>query len=35
MMDASDVLSVVAALEEAGLRAWLEGGWGVDALVGE
>src|ERR671917_147385 len=35
MTDASDVLSVVAALEEAGLRVWLDGGWGVDALVGE
>jgi lincosamide nucleotidyltransferase A/C/D/E len=35
MMDASDVLSVVVALEEAGLRLWLDGGWGVDALVGE
>ena len=35
MTDASDVLSVVAALEEAGLRVWLDGGWGVDALAGE
>ncbi len=35
MMDASDVLGVIAALEEAGLRVWLDGGWGVDALVGE
>jgi lincosamide nucleotidyltransferase A/C/D/E len=35
VMGASDVLSVVTALEEAGLRVWLDGGWGVDALVGE
>ncbi|HEX2281289.1 MAG TPA: hypothetical protein VHG52_05950 [Thermomicrobiales bacterium] len=35
MMVTSDVLRVVAALEEAGLRVWLDGGWGVDALVGE
>ncbi len=35
MMDASDVLSVVAALERGGVRVWLDGGWGVDALFGE
>ena len=30
----SDVLAVTAALEEAGARFWVAGGWGVDALVG-
>jgi len=34
-MDVSDVLRAVAALERAGVRVWLDGGWGVDALVGE
>ncbi|MGZ4382041.1 MAG: nucleotidyltransferase domain-containing protein, partial [Gaiellaceae bacterium] len=33
-MRATDVLEVLAALGEAGVRASLEGGWGVDALVG-
>ncbi len=35
MMTASDVLAVLARLEAAGLTAWVDGGWGVDALVGE
>src|SRR3712207_3691878 len=35
MMDASDALRGVAAMEEAGIRVWLDGGWGVDALAGE
>jgi lincosamide nucleotidyltransferase A/C/D/E len=35
MMAASDVLAVLAELEAAGLTAWVDGGWGVDALVGE
>jgi lincosamide nucleotidyltransferase A/C/D/E len=35
MMDARSVLSVVATLQHAGVRVWLDGGWGVDALVGE
>ena len=29
-----EVLAVLGALETAGCRLWLEGGWGVDALVG-
>lgn len=33
-MPASEVLRVLAALEAAGCRVWLGGGWGVDALVG-
>jgi lincosamide nucleotidyltransferase A/C/D/E len=34
-MDAGAVLDVLAALERAGIRVWLDGGWGVDALLGE
>lgn len=34
-MDAQSVLRVVAALESGGVRIWLDGGWGIDALVGE
>jgi lincosamide nucleotidyltransferase A/C/D/E len=30
----ADVLSIVACIEKAGIRIWLDGGWGVDALVG-
>jgi lincosamide nucleotidyltransferase A/C/D/E len=33
-MRAADVLLVLDRLEAAGLVAWLDGGWGVDALVG-
>jgi lincosamide nucleotidyltransferase A/C/D/E len=32
-MDAAGVLQVVGALEEHGIDAWLDGGWGVDALL--
>jgi lincosamide nucleotidyltransferase A/C/D/E len=35
MMTASDVLEVLGRLEAVGLRLWVDGGWGVDALVGE
>jgi lincosamide nucleotidyltransferase A/C/D/E len=33
-MSASDVLEVLNAIRSTGRRCWLEGGWGVDALVG-
>ena len=33
-MTLSDVLAVLDAVERAGCRVWLEGGWAVDALVG-
>ncbi|WP_225852160.1 nucleotidyltransferase domain-containing protein [Micromonospora sp. AMSO12t] len=33
-MDADEVHAVLAALTAAGCRAWIGGGWGVDALVG-
>jgi len=34
-MNAPDVLAVLDALAAAGVRAWVAGGWGIDALVGE
>jgi lincosamide nucleotidyltransferase A/C/D/E len=33
--EASDVLEIVDALTSAGIDSWLDGGWGVDALLGE
>ena len=35
MMSARDVLTVMDALSAAGYRAWLDGGWAVDAIIGE
>lgn len=35
MMTASDVAVVLDRLEDAKIEAWLEGGWGVDALLGK
>jgi lincosamide nucleotidyltransferase A/C/D/E len=35
MMTAADVVRVLDVLGEAGIVVWLDGGWGVDALVGE
>ena len=34
MMPADEVVSIVDMLEGQGLQVWLDGGWGVDALVG-
>jgi lincosamide nucleotidyltransferase A/C/D/E len=34
-MDAGTVVGVVATLERASVQVWLDGGWGVDALLGE
>ena len=34
-MTDKDVIEVAGRLEEAGLNFWLDGGWGVDALLGE
>ncbi|MFF1926358.1 nucleotidyltransferase domain-containing protein [Streptomyces sp. NPDC058221] len=34
-MSASDVLSVLSALGEAGTDVVIAGGWGIDALIGE
>jgi lincosamide nucleotidyltransferase A/C/D/E len=33
--EASDVIEVLDALASAGIEAWLDGGWGVDALLNE
>lgn len=33
-MDANAVQVVLAQLHKAAIRAWLDGGWGVDALLG-
>jgi len=35
MMRAADVLGVLRLLSDAGIAAWVDGGWGVDALLGE
>ena len=35
MMTAPDVLDVLSLLDGDGLTAWVDGGWGVDALLGE
>lgn len=34
-MRAAEVLGLVTALDEAGVVCWLDGGWGVDCLLGE
>jgi lincosamide nucleotidyltransferase A/C/D/E len=34
-MTAEDALEVLGALQRAGVRCWLDGSWGLDALVGE
>lgn len=34
MMQAEDVLSVLAVLRDANADVWIGGGWGIDALVG-
>jgi hypothetical protein len=33
-MDAAGLLQVVGRHEEQGIDVWLDGGWGVDALLG-
>jgi len=35
MMTSDAVLRLFDALRESGVEAWLDGGWGVDALLGE
>ncbi len=34
MIPSAEVLAVVARLEAGGIAVWLDGGWGVDALLG-
>jgi lincosamide nucleotidyltransferase A/C/D/E len=33
-MNGSDVIDVLDRLEAAGIRYWVDGGWGIDALLG-
>ena len=33
MIDAPDVLGLYNALEKLGVKIWIDGGWGVDALL--
>src|SRR6266567_1353475 len=35
MMPSKEVVKVINLLENKGLSVWLDGGWGVDALIGE
>lgn len=35
MIEARDVLAITEVLESANVSYWLDGGWGIDALVGE
>ena len=35
MMSAGDVSAVLERLAQAEISVWLDGGWGIDALVGE
>jgi lincosamide nucleotidyltransferase A/C/D/E len=34
MMSSDQVLAVLGELEAAGVDAWIDGGWGIDALLG-
>jgi lincosamide nucleotidyltransferase A/C/D/E len=34
MMTAADVHAVLDVLDAAGIRVWVDGGWGIDALLG-
>ena len=34
MMNTADVIEVLDALEAAGVTVWVDGGWGIDALLG-
>ena len=35
MMHAADVVEIIDALESVGVDVWVEGGWGIDALLGK
>jgi lincosamide nucleotidyltransferase A/C/D/E len=35
LTELADVLAVLDLAEESGVRLWVDGGWGVDALLGE
>ena len=33
-MEARDVIDIVLVFDQAGIDIWVEGGWGIDALLG-
>lgn len=35
MMQAKDVIKLYKLFEENGIEVWIDGGWGIDALLGE
>lgn len=35
LMTASDVIEILSYLHIAGIETWLDGGWGIDALIGK
>ncbi|GHO83784.1 nucleotidyltransferase domain-containing protein [Dictyobacter formicarum] len=35
MMQAQDVLKIIQTLTAVGIQLWLDGGWGIDALLGK
>lgn len=35
MMRGGDVIEIIGLFDDAGMTVWVDGGWGVDALVGE
>ena len=34
-MKAEDVIGIYTKLEDLGIKVWVDGGWGVDALLGK
>lgn len=34
-MGAAEVIDLLSCLERSGITVWVDGGWGVDALLGE
>jgi lincosamide nucleotidyltransferase A/C/D/E len=34
VISARDAIAIIGAIEAAGIRCWVDGGWGVDALLG-
>src|SRR2546426_719511 len=34
-MEATDVIEIIGALDQAGVAVWLDGGWAVDAVLEE
>jgi lincosamide nucleotidyltransferase A/C/D/E len=35
MVGSRDVIEIADLLQTSGIEVWLDGGWGVDALLGE